>query len=242
MKRPRISVVIPTLNEGQYLPRCLESLKKQSFRDFEIIISDGGSHDTTISLAQKYGARTIVTPHSTVVQARQKGIDHAQGEIIVGADADTQYPPTHLQRIIDTFARSPEIVVVGGGGIFEPHPRWTLWGWKIVYTFLSAYYRLFGVVLYLPAFNLSFRRATFETIGGYRTYLDFGGDELDILERMKKEGTVVFDPHLWAYPSSRRAKVGFFSLIFKHTLIDYYLNYVLAKIFRRPILRGKPIR
>lgn len=245
MKRPTpllVSIVIPTLNEEHYLARCLGSLQKQTYKHGEIIVSDGGSKDTTVAIARKFHARTIVTPRSSVVIARQKGIEEARGEIIVGADADTFYPPDHIQQIVDDFKKSPDIVAVGGGGIFEPTPRWTYWGWKCTYFCIGKLYQWFNVAIYIPAFNLSFRRATFEQIGGYQTFLDFGGDELDILDRLKKAGTVYFDRKLRVYPSSRRAKVGLFELIVKHTLIDYYLNYALAKLFRRPILRGKPIR
>lgn len=240
--KPFVSVVIPSVNEEKYLSNCLNSFTQQTFKDFEIIVSDGGSTDKTLAIAQKYQAKTVVTHNSTVTIARQKGVEAASGEIIVGADADTFYPPDHLERIVADFKKDKAIVAVGGGGVFEKKPWWMFWGWKTVYFVYGKVFQYFGKVIYVPAFNLSFKRDVFLKMGGYNTYLDFGGDELDVLDRIKKQGKVYFDKKLHPHPSSRRGSVGFWSLNIKHTLIDYYLNYFLAKLFKRPILRGKPVR
>ncbi|MBI2611451.1 glycosyltransferase [Candidatus Gottesmanbacteria bacterium] len=239
---PLISVVIPTLNEEKYLSLCLKSLKNQTFQNFEVIISDGGSTDKTKKIASKYGVRIVAHPNITVTLARQSGIDIARGEIIVGADADTIYPQNHLEKIVKDFKEKNTRVAVGGGGVFEKHPLWLHLGWKIAYALLALLSSIFKTAIYIPAFNLSFKKEAFKRIDGYKTYLDFGGDELDILNRLRKRGEVYFDKNLICYPSSRRAKGGFFSIIVKHTLIDYYLNYFLAKIYKKPIIKGKPIR
>lgn len=241
-KNPLFSVVIPTINEEKYLPYCLSSFKKQTFKDFEIIVSDGDSTDKTVQIAKKSGAKVVANKGSNVTEARQSGIEISKGKIIVGADADTTYPPDHLKRIIADFKTDKKIVAVGGGGIFEKKPLSIYWFWKTTYLILEKIFQIFKTALYIPAFNLSFKRDFFFKIGGYNTYLDFGGDELDILARLKKQGKVYFDPQLKVYPSSRRAKEGFFRLIVKHSLIDYYLGYFLAKIFKKTIIKGKPVR
>lgn len=240
-KTPFVSVVIPTLNEEKYLPIPLESYKHQTYKNFEVVISDGNSTDRTQNIAREYGARVVTEHNTTVTMARQKGADATQGEIIVGSDADTKYPPDHLKRIVMHF-EDPAVVAVGSGGVFEKKPWWCYLGWKINYAVIEWFYRLTGVVLYIPAFNLSYRKSAFKKIGGYNTYLDFGGDELDILDRLKKAGKIIYDPKLYAYPSSRRAKEGFWRLMIKHTLIDYYGGYLVAKIFKKPLIKGKPIR
>ncbi|MDD5182437.1 MAG: glycosyltransferase, partial [Candidatus Nanoarchaeia archaeon] len=48
---PKISVIIPTLNEENYLARTLDSIKKQKFQDYEVIVSDSGSTDNTAKIA-----------------------------------------------------------------------------------------------------------------------------------------------------------------------------------------------
>ena len=114
---PFISVVIPTLQEGKYLRRCLESLAKQSYACYETIVVDGGSTDETLDIAREFGATIVPAPDSTMVIARQLGAELAHGAIIVGADADTYYPEDHLARVVANFERDARIVAVGGIGV-----------------------------------------------------------------------------------------------------------------------------
>ena len=242
MKRHDYSIIIPTLNEEKFLPRLLASLVIQTVKDFEIIVSDGGSKDNTTTIAKKYGAKVIIHTNTTVTQARQNGLEEASGKIIVGADADTIYPHDHLDRIAKDMREDEKIVAVGGGGLFESKPWWTHWGWRITYYILGKLYQYFALVIYVPAFNLSFRKDVFLKVGGYDTKLDFGGDEIDVLKKLKTMGKVLFDIQLHPNPSSRRAKEGFWKLIVQHTLIDYYLGYILAKVFGKAIIKGKQVR
>lgn len=242
MPSPFISIVIPTLNEEKYLPACLESLKKQTYKNFEIIISDGGSDDKTVEIAKKFKTKILIHHETNVTTARQKGAEKACGEIIVCADADTLYPPNHLEKIVKNYQRDKKIVAVGGPGIFEKKPWWYYYYWKVFYFLETLFFRVFHQVFYLPALNLSFKKEAFQKIGGYRPYLDFGGDELDIVNRLKKIGMVYFDPKLVAFPSSRRAKIGFFRFFFHQFLYNYLLNYFLAKFFKKTVIKTKPVR
>ena len=54
MTSPQISIIIPTLNAARVLEPCLKSIKKQSYKKYEIIIADGGSSDNTLIIAKKY--------------------------------------------------------------------------------------------------------------------------------------------------------------------------------------------
>src|SRR5262245_3302736 len=155
---PFVSIVIPTLQEGKYLSRCLASLAKQSYANCETIIVDGGSNDETLIIAREFGARILTAPGLTMVAARQIGAEAARGEIIVGADADTSYPENHIACVVEHFARHPDIVAVGGVGVFEPEPWWCHRIWIATYTVYATIYRLTGLVAYVAASNLSYRR------------------------------------------------------------------------------------
>jgi glycosyltransferase involved in cell wall biosynthesis len=239
---PSVSVVIPTLQEGKYLRRCLESLARQSYPHRETIIVDGGSTDETITIAREFRVRILVAPGSTMVTARQIGADAARGEIIVGADADTYYPQDHLTSVVEHFAKSAGIVAVSGIGIFEPEPWWCHHIWIATYSFYAMMYRLTGIVFYVAASNFSYRKDAFERSGGYTTYLEVAGDELDILARLRKAGDVIFDTHLVVYPSSRRARGGFFSYYWRFGIIGYGLAYLLSRIFKRVVIKYTPVR
>lgn len=242
MSQPKISVVIPTLNEEKYLSVCLESFKKQTFSDFEIIISDGGSIDKTIEIAKKYTNKIIVIEDSNVCLARDKGTRLAQGEVIVGTDADTFYPPNHLEIILSEFQKNKDTVAVTGKIKIADCPIWWIPIWKLTYSLVEIIYKITGVVLYAPALNLSFRKDAFLKAGGYNTRLDFGGDELDFLGRLKGRGKIVFTNLLCPTTSGRRYKVGFFVFFFKHALFYYWLSYLSGKILGRSLIRAKPVR
>ena len=88
-----ISVVIPTLNEGPVIERCLKSLSEQTYKDFEIVIVDSGSKDGTLRIARKYKSRIIDEPRRGVPLARNRGAREAKGDIVVCTDGDAVYPP-----------------------------------------------------------------------------------------------------------------------------------------------------
>lgn len=242
VNHPKTSVVIPTLNEEKYIAKSLVSFKKQTYKNFEIIVVDGGSTDNTLSIAKKFGAKVVRLTNSNICQARQEGLEKATGEIVVGADADNTYPQDHLERIVNNFDKYPDAIAVVGGGVFEKKPLWGHYGWKFQYWIINIIYKLTGFVLYAPAFNISYLRKRMLQIGGYKTYLDYGGDELDILERLRKAGRIIFDENLVSYASSRRLRGGVLSTLFLHWIYYYWLNYILAKIFKKTVLRGQPVR
>ena len=239
---PEISVVIPVFNEEKYIKTALESFKNQTFKDFELIVADGGSTDDTEKISRIYNAKFITTKNSNVVKARDAGLRQAGGEILVGADADTFYPPDHLENIANVYQENEKIVAVTGRAKMVKGPLWGVIIWDIIYKIIGIVFRLTGIVLYAPAYNLSYRRKVFLDLGGYDTSLDFGGDELDVLARLKKVGKAVFSPELCPRTDGRRYKVGFFTFLFKHALYYYGLNYFLAKHFRKSVIRAKPVR
>lgn len=242
MNTQKISVVIPTLNEEKYIENTLLSFKNQTFKDFELIISDGGSTDETIAIARQYTDKIVISQNTNVCQARDKGLQIAQGEIVTGADADTYYPATHLQTIVEEFNKNNNIVAVTGRAKIIDGPLWAKIFWRIFFNLAFIVYKLTGIVLYSPAYNLSYKRQVFLDLGGYNTNLDFGGDELDVLRRLKKVGKVILSEKLMPQTSGRRFKVGILVFLFKHALYYYGLNYLFARIFNRPLTRAQPVR
>ncbi|MCX6642274.1 MAG: glycosyltransferase family A protein, partial [Candidatus Bathyarchaeota archaeon] len=85
------SVIIPKLNEEHNLKVCLDSLSRQTRRDFEVLIMDGGSRDATEEIARQYGLELIVVPKKRphdVSGARNEGIRRSRGSYIFFLDAD----------------------------------------------------------------------------------------------------------------------------------------------------------
>jgi len=85
-KNPQLSCIIISLNEEKYLPTLLESLKEQSFQDFEVIVADFNSKDNTRKIAKKFGCKIVMGGKASF--ARNSGAKIAKGKYLVFFDAD----------------------------------------------------------------------------------------------------------------------------------------------------------
>ena len=238
MEKIRFSVVIPAYNEEFYLADCLRSLAEQTFGGrVEVIVVDNNSTDSTAEIARAAGVTVLSEPERGVCQARQCGTVSARGEIVVSADADSVYHPEWLSEIDRWFLDHPRGVAVGGPCYFLDGPRWGLALQRMLFGAVTAVTRLGGPVLYITATNFAFRR---EAFSGYDTRLAQGGDELDLLRRLRKAGPVAFNPDNVARTSARRMEEGI-AYNFAVSFFYYYiLGYALNRLFRRPVLGMAP--
>ncbi|MBI2523565.1 glycosyltransferase [Candidatus Woesearchaeota archaeon] len=94
-----LSIIIPTLNEERYLPKILDSIKKQNFKDYEIIVADFNSKDKTRQIAKKYGCR--ITKGGLPAAARNNGAKVAKGDILFFIDADCIVKKFFLQKSLN---------------------------------------------------------------------------------------------------------------------------------------------
>ena len=114
---PRISLGLPVYNGERYLAASLDALLRQTFTDFELIISDNGSIDRTGQIAQQYAAKD---PRVRYVYHRENRgssfnhnfvIEEARGEFFKWVSDDDLYAPDLLQRCIEALDSRPEIVL-----------------------------------------------------------------------------------------------------------------------------------
>lgn len=101
----RFSVVIPTLNEEKFLPNLLESLAKQTVRDFEVIVVDGMSKDKTVNVARSFAKKlpklqVVVSPKASLPFQRNLGAKKTSGEWLIFIDADSVLYPHFFERVI----------------------------------------------------------------------------------------------------------------------------------------------
>ncbi len=108
---PHISVVIPALNAGDTLPGCLNALKHQSLphREYELIIVDGNSSDTTRDIGRRAGANVLIQAGKGRPAARNTGIKAATGKWVVFTDADCYPTRTWLQFLIRAVEKSSAV-------------------------------------------------------------------------------------------------------------------------------------
>jgi len=96
-----LSIIIPTLNEEKYLPLLLDSIKKQGFSDYEIIVADAGSKDKTVEIAKKYNCRVI--KGGLPAEGRNNGAKVAKGDLLFFLDADAVLPNNFLRQSLKEF-------------------------------------------------------------------------------------------------------------------------------------------
>lgn len=203
---PYISVVIPALNEGAEIEKCLQSLHNQSFSAFEIIVVDNGSTDDTIAIARRFGCRVVHEARRGVSYARQRGFDVARGAIIASTDADTIVPPHWLAVIYKSFAEDPKCVGVYGTVCLQDKER-IRYGGLIEHLF-NLFLRL-NQRLGRPHFcgpNFAVRKDIFEKVLGFRKDGVFyqKAEDLQLSLKLRQFGRVHFIKELMVYTSPRR--------------------------------------
>lgn len=102
---PIISVVIPVYNAGRFLWACVNSVRNQTFRDWEAILVDDGSTDKSVGICDKIAHddprfRVIHKENGGVSSARNAGIDAARGTYLAFLDADDLMVPTYLEKML----------------------------------------------------------------------------------------------------------------------------------------------
>jgi len=111
---PRISVVIPTMNEEETIGDVLEGIKKSlEHEDIEILIVDTNSKDRTREIARSKGAVVLDEPRRGYGRAYKTGFENSNGDIIVTMDADGTYPPEDILRLMKFLEEDKADFVVG---------------------------------------------------------------------------------------------------------------------------------
>jgi glycosyltransferase involved in cell wall biosynthesis len=112
---PRVSVVVPLYQKGPYVRRALESVFRQTFEDFEVVVVDDGStDDASRVLAEIVEPRLIVErqEHRGVSAARNRGVALSRGSWVAFLDADDEWLPAFLKTMIDIADANPGVSAV----------------------------------------------------------------------------------------------------------------------------------
>lgn len=181
---PLVSVIIPCYNHGKYLNDAVESVLKQSYRNFEIIIVNDGSTDrTTNELLSNYvkpNTKVFNIENVGLAKARNFGIVHSQGEFILPLDADDVISTQYLEEAVDILTTRPEIKIV------------------------CCEVNFFGTVnrkMYLPEYSLEtilgqntmvcssfYRRADYDKTHGYNPNMKYGLEDWDFWLSILEQG------------------------------------------------------
>lgn len=200
-----LSIIVPVYNLEQYLPTCIESVLRQTYAGFELILVDDGSNDGSLSVCQAYETkdprvRVFHKENGGVSSARNMGLEHAHGAYISFVDGDDFIEPEMYERLMDNLDRSGAGIAAcqidrvtsdgkhivsekADAGIFSPE--------DVVSRFFDN-----GFIkdcMYGP-YNKVFRR---ECIGDvrFKPYA-YGEDILFVFETLKDAGTVYISDYI----------------------------------------------
>lgn len=107
---PKFSIIIPTYNVEKYVKKCLDSVMKQTFKDYEVIVTDDGSTDKTKSIVHKFDVELIESNHVGVSQARNLAINKAKGEYLVFLDSDDWWDKELLEKLAESSKNDPDLI------------------------------------------------------------------------------------------------------------------------------------
>jgi len=224
---PPVSVVIPAYNEEKYLPRCLESMRKQDYLgEYEVIVVDNASTDDTAKVALSWGAKVVYENKRSPAYARQKGAEAATGEIIAFTDADTQVPTCWLSVIVSRFVRESETVVISG-----PFAYFDAGKIAKITSYITNFIAIILDQLFRKAFNkggalwgsnFAVRRSVLLEVGGFDTSIKFYGEEYELSLKLKKAGKAGIIPRLFVLTSARRLKRLGVVTQYWNWIVDYF--------------------
>mgnify|MGYP003291965729 CR=1 FL=1 len=115
---PLVSIIVPVYNTENYLPRCINSVLEQSYREWELLLVDDGSTDNSGTICDRYSCadnriRTIHQTNGGVSKARNTGIDNANGDWICFVDSDDTLPTDALYTMVNGISDNIDMVMGG---------------------------------------------------------------------------------------------------------------------------------
>ena len=228
MGTPLISIVIPTLQEEKLVANTLNAFPKELRAQYstELIISDGGSTDATLQIAEQLADKVVTHSGSakqTIAEGRNVGAKYAGGSVIVFINADTvPANPKQFLAIIFEFANSKgqyhRASALACPVHFAPQER------KIADNFFHGFYNLYVRSLIGLRIGVGrgecqvVRTEVFAMVGGYRQNLA-AGEDFDLFARIGVKARVRFAPELLVFESPRRfRKFGYLRVLYWWTI------------------------
>lgn len=250
MKKYKVSVIIPNWNGKDILQACLESLAKQSYEDFEIIVVDNGSSDGSVEMLQKgHNTVKIVRLKENVgfAPAVNKGILKSKAEYVVLMNNDTEAHQDWLKELVGALEKNKDYTIGASKMLFFDHrdkvntagDQITKYGW--------AKQRGFGedskkYTKQEPVFGASagaaiYRRELFDEIGLFDEKFFAYIEDVDICFRAQLAGhKCLFIPtakiyHHVSLTTKKLSKIGEY-LTLRNTLMMIYKNFPTRLIIK----------
>lgn len=239
MNTKNISIIIPTLNEEKLICQTLKQFDSNIKKKFglEIIVSDGGSSDSTLEIAKNY-ADKIVEHNSknrqNIACGRNRGASVSNGDVLIFLNADTMIDDVEsfFNFITDEIAKDSIAAIACPVKVFKDEES----NKDKVFHFLYNNY-----VRFLNKYIMGMGRGechilnknSFITLGGYNENLS-AGEDFELYKRLRKQGKIIFLKKLVIYESPRRyRKFGY-----KKVFWDWARNSISITLFGKSISKN----
>ena len=218
LKAPFVSIIIPTYNEEEYLPKLLASIAEQTFRDFEIVVADANSTDRTVGIAKTAGCRVVEGGLPSV--GRNNGAKVARGSIFIFFDADVILPDEWF--VEDTVREFNERKLDLATCRLTPLEK------RAIDTFFYNVYNIYCSALekilpHIPGFCMYVRREVHETIDGFNEDIKLAEDH-DYARRAAKVARFGFlQSRIFPITTRRFDRDGRVSIAVKYLLAELHM-------------------
>jgi len=186
-----VSFIIPTYNEEVHLPKVLRSIRDHAVDlNFETIVVDNGSTDSTVEIAGQYGVKILKDSSETIAGLRNLGAGHSLGRVLVFLDGDvliTAEWAAEFGKVLSTLDSNKKLITGSRCGI-SSDSNWIEKCWYLPMIHEPASYMNSG--------HLIIRRDLFFELGGFNENL-ITGEDWELSKRAQKKGiTILNNPHL----------------------------------------------
>lgn len=230
----QFSVIVPAFNAASTLPRLLDSLARQSYRqDFEIIIIDDGSTDKTAEIAAAFQCKLVRMKHNRgPAHCRNYGAKIASGEFLIFTDSDCCVAPDWLERLgqhlsaHDTDSIMGRLILLPSNLLGDSisalgFPAGGSVGFDKIWKVDDR-----GFTTSLSTCNCAVRRKTFARLGGFDESFPYAGGEDSLLayNLLNNHYKIKYCPDVIVYHEARDSLTGFLRWQFKRGISSYIFS------------------
>ncbi|MBO7052255.1 MAG: glycosyltransferase [Prevotella sp.] len=219
---PKYSIIVPVYNRPDEVDELLDSLTRQAYADFEVIIVEDGSSSPCKEVCDKYAGklplRYFMKENSGPGQSRNYGAERAAGEYLIILDSDVVLPDGYLQAVEDDLTLHGTCDAFGGAD--ASHPSFTTVQKAISYS-MTSFFTTGGIrggkkkldKFYPRSYNMGIRREVYAELGGF-SKMRFGED-IDFSYRIVEAGYKCrLFPEAWVWHKRRTDLKKFFRQVY----------------------------
>lgn len=233
----RYSIIIPTLNESKLIKNNLEQFSNDELKrkyNYEVVVSDGGSHDGTVEIALQFADKVkVLTDNSkkNIARGRNDGAAVADGEVFIFTNADVVFENVEkfFAYLDQNFFNTNFAAMTCSVYIFPEEERLIDKLFHKVnnnyFYYLNKYFMGAGRGEFLAV-----KKSAFEKVRGFNEVLA-AGEDFDLFRRIKRNGKILFARHLKVFESPRRyRKYGY-----ARVALSWFTNSVSLVVWKKSL-------